>query len=86
MLKHLYGMTLEDWENLYDAQKGCCAICKRNPDKKRLSVDHDHATGKIRGLLCRSCNWLIGNAKDNQDVLHNAVVYLTVSAIGESWT
>lgn len=59
-------MSLEDYENLFRVQGGLCAICKR-PEKEcltrtqhKLCVDHNHATGIIRGLLCHRCNVLVG--------------------------
>jgi len=50
------GLTLDDYERLLATQGGVCAICERPPKKRRLHVDHDHATGKVRGLLCFTCN------------------------------
>src|SRR2546427_6511434 len=52
-LKHLYGLTIEDYRNLYEKQKGVCAICSR---KLKLNVDHNHFTKEVRGLLCHRCN------------------------------
>jgi len=51
-----YGLTIGEYDALLKRQKGRCAICRRPPKKRRLYVDHDHATKKIRGLLCASCN------------------------------
>ena len=68
-LKRNYGMSITDYEILWNAQNGVCAICKQpetaidphNPGNvRRLSVDHDHETGKVRGLLCQRCNVAIG--------------------------
>jgi len=58
LLKWYYGITREDWNKLYKKQHGCCAICHRPQTElsHRLGVDHDHKTGKIRGLLCSICN------------------------------
>ena len=54
-------MTLEDYERMFDAQGGVCAICgKPRPEERTLHVDHDHETGEIRGLLCFSCNNALG--------------------------
>lgn len=57
-LKSKYGLTLEDRERMLAAQTGCCKICAKPEGvfKSPLCVDHDHETGKIRGLLCPSCN------------------------------
>jgi hypothetical protein len=58
-----YGITLEDYECLLAEQGGNCAICGNHPPDKgasRLSVDHDHGTGQVRGLLCRRCNTMLG--------------------------
>lgn len=62
-------------------QDGCCAICGQ-PEKdlkRRLAIDHCHATGHIRGLLCNRCNWFLGCAKDNVYILQAAIDYLTKS-------
>lgn len=74
-LERFYKMTKEDYEELLKKQKGLCAICKTNPGV-RLSVDHDHKTGRVRGLLCRKCNLGIGFLKDSVDFLRNAIDYL----------
>ena len=58
-LRRTYGMSLEEFEFLVAAQGGACAICGK-PDADRLHVDHDHGTGRIRGLLCGSCNRAMG--------------------------
>ncbi|KKN66086.1 hypothetical protein LCGC14_0475640 [marine sediment metagenome] len=57
-IKIRYGMTIEDYNKIFIKQNGCCAICGRqqSKQKRRLSVDHNHKTGQIRGLLCQSCN------------------------------
>lgn len=77
-LKRLYGITPEEYKIIFSLQDGCCAICSRNQSilKKRLSVDHDHATGEIRGLLCDACNRGIGLLKDSIDNLKFAILYL----------
>jgi len=74
-------MTPADYQALYDAQKGLCAICNgravgRGKKNNTLAVDHNHATGKIRGLLCSNCNTGIGNLKDDVAVLKKAISYL----------
>ena len=72
-----YGITLEDYQRMLDAQDGVCAICgKRRPDERTLHVDHDHETGEIRGLLCFRCNNAIGDLRDDRDLAQALVDYL----------
>lgn len=76
-----YGITVAEYDELLSLQNGRCAVCgvlPRDGDKlgRPLSIDHDHETGKIRGLLCMSCNIAIGNIKENVDSLKRAVRYL----------
>lgn len=60
-LERLYNMTLKDYERLFESQGGVCATCGSPPkNDRRLSVDHDHATGAVRGLLCGFCNHIVG--------------------------
>lgn len=71
-----YGLEKGEYDKLFQAQGGVCAIC-RQPRKQRLSVDHDHKTGMVRGLLCRMCNGrLLTAAKDKPEVLRAAADYL----------
>lgn len=78
-LKKLYGLSVEQYEAMYRAQNGVCAICSGvNVNGRRLAVDHCHKTGAIRGLLCSNCNFAIGLTKDNPDVLAKAISYLAV--------
>ena len=60
LLKRLYNMTLKQYDQMFEAQNGNCAICGLPELMSRLSVDHNHETGKIRGLLCRRCNSGLG--------------------------
>lgn len=70
-------MEPDDYDRLYAAQDGRCAICRRATGKtRRLSVDHDHATGKVRGLLCRPCNQMLGHARDEELFFMRAWLYL----------
>jgi len=78
-LNRRYGLTKDQYEELLLKHLGKCAICKTDPLQtggKRLAIDHCHETGKIRGLLCASCNRAIGMLKDNTDVLKKAIQYL----------
>lgn len=75
--EHRYGITHEDYERLLNQQEGLCAIC-RQPELVwgQLAVDHDHTTNEVRGLLCHKCNPLLGYARDNIEILENAIKYL----------
>lgn len=61
-LKYNFGLSIEQYDNMLEEQKECCAICGRHQSlfKKRLAVDHCHTTGKIRKLLCARCNVDLG--------------------------
>lgn len=73
-----YGISDTDYAAIYEAQGGKCYICQRATGKtKHLAVDHNHATGEVRGLLCGPCNrGVIGHLRDDTDALHRAVTYL----------
>lgn len=79
------GLTVESYEAMLVAQGGVCAICKRlDPeDGKELAVDHDHATEKVRGLLCGKCNKGLGLFDDNVDSLRAAILYLQEKKLTE---
>lgn len=77
VLKHRYGLTLEQYDEMMEFQSGVCAICgEENESGQPLYVDHCHESGKVRGLLCRRCNTLIGCAEDSTAVLTEAIIYL----------
>lgn len=73
---HFFGITPEQYIEMLKSQGGRCAICRREPAKINLSVDHDHDTGKIRGLLCPPCNrsveWLIYNKEKAEEYLEDS--------------
>lgn len=83
-LKQNYGITLDEYEVILEAQGGVCAICRQPESQihyktgvpKNLAVDHDHASGAVRGLLCGGCNSLLGSANDDLDRLEAAIKYL----------
>jgi hypothetical protein len=81
-LRESFGLSLEEYQMMHDAQSGRCAICDspeseaRNGKVKMLAVDHCHKTGKIRGLLCSPCNQGIGKLKEDRNILLKAVEYL----------
>lgn len=71
-----YGITLEEYEELFKLQKGRCKICNKK-SKIRLPVDHDHKTGRVRGLLCSNCNLLLGAIeRDGIEIVLLAIQYL----------
>lgn len=85
MLK--YGINREEYVRMFDAQHGLCALCNRpetdldkNGGVKALAVDHDHATKKVRALLCQTCNTGLGKFKDDPKLLQAAIDYLAKHA------
>ena len=84
LLKIQYGITLKEYQDRLEAQQGKCAICDNGETAlsghskkvRSLAVDHCHATGKVRGLLCHACNMVLGYAKDSVSVLQQAANYL----------
>jgi hypothetical protein len=76
-LKRKYEMTLEDYERMFETQGGVCAICSEaRPEERTLHVDHDHATGVIRGLLCFRCNNALGDFREEYELFQRAADYL----------
>lgn len=78
-----YGITEEQFFELYNTQNGVCAICGKPETRKSnvgnikmLAVDHDHETKQIRGLLCHACNTMLGMAEDDKAILLKAAIYL----------
>ena len=89
-----YGLSKEEYLEMLDNQNGTCAICKREEwarasvtnKVKALAVDHNHETGNVRGLLCRSCNLAIGYFEDNPKSLDEAIKYLEKAGEGRVQT
>ena len=83
-LKKRFGISLEEFELMYEQQGGVCSICKqpeltldhRTKKPRYLAVDHCHTTGRIRGLLCTKCNTALGLFCDDVDLLKQAIDYL----------
>lgn len=75
-LKARYGITIEERDRMAEEQDGSCAICDRRSGNGDLVVDHDHASGRVRGLLCHNCNLSLGKFKDNPEWLKKALAYL----------
>lgn len=80
--KRKYGISEKEYLALFDAQGGVCAICGKPETKINrgtlsiLSVDHNHETGKVRGLLCSACNAGLGNFRDDRELIAKALEYL----------
>jgi hypothetical protein len=72
-----YGLAPGEYERMLQDQQYTCAICKQPVQNERLSIDHNHQTGKVRGLLCLSWNWALGRFHDSVILLQNALDYLT---------
>jgi hypothetical protein len=83
--KHIrenWGISLSDKQKMVDSQEGRCAICNSSDLVGRnCAIDHDHKTGKIRGILCQKCNQGLGLFLDNEEILQNAIIYLKKSRI-----
>lgn len=82
MLAQKYGITVEDYQRMWDEQNGLCAICQmvesrvQNGKTMWLSVDHDHDTGAVRGLLCQACNAAIGFLNEDTTRMMSAIKYV----------
>ena len=86
-IKRVYDITKEQYNDMLQQQNNCCAICSVSAESQRdktLVIDHCHSTGKIRGLLCHSCNTAIGLFKDNKDSLMKAYSYLVGAIVVDS--
>lgn len=78
------GFTIEDYQQMLDRQQGLCASChkpetafdKRHQALRRLTVDHCHKTGKIRGLLCTRCNRALGFLEDDAELVRGLLRYI----------
>ena len=75
--KYNVAITWKEYNALIDSQQGGCAICNEVDKDRRLAIDHNHETGEIRGLLCRSCNQGIGQFRDNPAILLQAYNYIS---------
>lgn len=76
-LRRNYGITVEQYDKMLADQEGRCKICDSVPGIRPLCVDHCHETDKVRGLLCDSCNMMLGKAYDNPEILRRGAEYLT---------
>lgn len=89
-LKKLYGMTPEDYEEILNQQNRVCFLCFEEETRvtsngtTKLSVDHNHITGKVRGLLCHRCNVALGFVQENPDLIKRMISYLERKGDGRS--
>lgn len=77
-LRRLYGITPEQYQDLFDKQGGKCGVCGKSPEEngKALAVDHNHKTGEIRGLLCGYCNHRLVGRHTDADLIRAMAEYL----------
>lgn len=71
-----YNWSEDDFQQCLWRQNGKCLGCQNLIDRYSARIDHNHTTGKTRGLLCDNCNWTVGHAKDNPAILRNLAAYL----------
>ena len=78
LLKNKFNLTHREYEQLYQIQDGLCAICKESEmvDGRHLAVDHNHQTGKIRGLLCGRCNLMLGRLEKDMGITKRMLEYI----------
>lgn len=77
-LSSKYGLTLEQFNNMYKEQNGQCAICSTAVPDNKICVDHNHNTGRVRHLLCHNCNVILGHAFEDPSILIKCAEYLNV--------
>lgn len=76
-LKAKYGISVEQYDEMFESQNGVCVVCQKDTRPNPLAVDHDHTTGEVRGLLCKKCNSGLGFFNDDIEVLERAKQYLS---------
>ena len=77
-LQRFYGISLTDYNRMFEEQGGRCKICDQEQPGKRLAVDHCHRTGKVRSLLCDPCNKAIGLFQDDPSRIESALNYVRI--------
>jgi hypothetical protein len=80
LIRH-FGITPIQYQAMFEAQGEVCAICQQGDSSgRRLAVDHDHQTGRVRGLLCWACNTTLGHLRESASTLERAIKYLRNAA------
>ncbi len=74
--KNYRGFSSQDYEALFLEQGCACAVCGRQ-QRRHLHVDHDHATGAVRGLLCSDCNTALGHLHDSPEIIRKLLQYIS---------
>lgn len=75
-LRFHYGITPNEYDALLKRQRGVCAVCHRPPDERFFCIDHDHKTGRVRGLLHRRCNLLVGQLERHRGSIRALLAYV----------
>jgi hypothetical protein len=85
VLKRKYGLTLEAWDAMFEAQGKLCIVCDTSEPRSKAGwqVDHCHVSGAVRGILCSPCNLMLGLAEDDPSTLERAAAYLRASKLSE---
>jgi Recombination endonuclease VII len=83
MLRKKYGIDLQEWDSIFRSQGRKCAICfSSKPNGRGWQTDHAHKTGKVRAILCHTCNSLLGHSKESPEILLGAFRYLCIHGGG----
>lgn len=83
--ERLYGLSTDDYSELVEEQNGVCALCGKASEERAIAVDHDHASGEIRGLLCSPCNTGVGMFRDDPGLLRKAIAYIEAHRRGQAF-
>lgn len=76
LLKRQFGLSLEKYTEMFNSQSGLCAICNKSQSYKMLAVDHNHKTGRVRGLLCSICNTVLGLLYEDMTTMKSMMDYI----------
>ena len=76
-MRRLYDISLDTYNKMFTEQKGCCACCGRHQTEftRALAIDHNHATGEVRALLCTHCNTAYGSLNENEERINQLLQY-----------